>query len=142
MSAWIVTKDHIDVLVQAIIVEHGGNFDTTADNLGQMLWNENHESVNARYREDTETLGYAFVGMEAPLDPVVVLKAINCYDYQSCEHDGWEGSEAKFLMDWLRERLAPKAGLLSADAVYELRAYSEAPWGIDRREQAIAKTGA
>jgi hypothetical protein len=28
-------------------------------------------------------------------DPVQVLKSCDCYEYQSCEHDGWEDSEAR-----------------------------------------------
>lgn len=57
---------------------------------------------------------------DVKIDPVVTLKSIACYSYQSCEHDGWETSRAKELCDRLRD------GAISA-----LPGYEQAPWGID-----------
>lgn len=77
--------------------------------VANMLWRENMASVSARYPNETSAtlpgpLGKGAFDPIAPTDfapvlwdafnPVDVLKAVGCYRYQSCEHDGWETSEA------------------------------------------------
>lgn len=37
--------------------------------------------------------------MWARFDPVQVLKACRCFEYQACEFDEWEDSDAKRLID-------------------------------------------
>lgn len=134
MSAWIVDKRHIDVLVAAaeqleISLKPFG-FSASApgklrDELGAMLWAENHASVNARYREDTETPPYSFepVRVEA-LSFAVVMKAIGCYCYQSCEHDGWETSNARAFCQALGCSVAESYAS-------KMPEYTAAPWGIE-----------
>lgn len=105
-----------------------------ATEVGQMLWLENRASVNHRYEEDTEIPAYEYPvkpmvpGMYAiltgpephPYTPVEILKLLSCYEYQSCEHDGWETSAAKAYCDALRNA-----------AIDALPGYDAAPWGID-----------
>jgi hypothetical protein len=55
-----------------------------------------------------------------PFSPVVLLKAIDCYEYQSCEHPQWRTSDARAICAALRHRL-----------IGELPGYSAAPWGIE-----------
>jgi len=107
VSAWIVSKAHIDVLVQAGIT-HGLVLLSpgTPDAVGTMLWTENHASVNYRYSERTEVPEYRFEGVEAPLDDLVVVKATFCYEYQACEGaDRWMASEARRYCDNLIARI-------------------------------------
>ena len=96
----------------------------------RVLWDENARSVAARYPGD----GPATPAPDAParwhsVDPVAmaiavpdfyvrVIKAVQCYSYQSCEHDGWATSTASKWMD-----------ALTAEAIRSLRGYSAAPWG-------------
>lgn len=97
MSAWIVENGHIDVLVNAL-AEYGvvpSNSDFQA--VGQELWRENHRSVNYRYSKRTRTPRYKLHTTEAPLHPVATLKAVGCYEYQTCEHSGWVKSHARDL---------------------------------------------
>lgn len=81
---------------------------STADRVGQMLWAENFASVQYRYPTDTpETLPgpigitpayatfYTYTQPRRRLTAVEAFKAIACYEYQSCEHPGWETSEAR-----------------------------------------------
>jgi hypothetical protein len=97
MSAWIVTSAHIDVLINKALelglVDRRSTLDELSA-LGQMLWDENHASVNYRYDEDTESPRYRFVGTEKPLLGSAVLRAAHSLDYQSCEHPGWDESRA------------------------------------------------
>ena len=57
-----------------------------------------------------------------PASTVVIAKQIANYEYQSCEHDSWESSEAHAFCRALAE------GLLRS-----LPGWEEAPWGIDGR---------
>lgn len=108
-----------------------------ADEVGLMLWTENVRSIHARYPDTTETgdypgpadfgmadvLGYRFDQLPGAPDPVVTLKAIKCYEYQSCEHDDWRRSEAFAFCQALREH-----------AIAKLPGYEDAPgWEITDR---------
>lgn len=148
MSAWIVSKRHIDVLVQAgwsarrddrLRWYHGGNpheldYDNR-DAVGRMLWLENHKSVDYRYpgEEDGQLPGpvglkradieaYTFhlaYRSDRKLSLAALLKAIDAYEYQACEHDGWETSEARTYCQSLRKHL-----------IRQLPGYEEAEWGL------------
>jgi hypothetical protein len=77
----------------------------TAGHVGAMLLAENRRSVNHRYDEEEIEEPYTFDLLPGRVDPVVVLKAIQCYEYQTCEHPEWESSEAKEFCDALRGRM-------------------------------------
>lgn len=94
MSAWIVTRAHIDVLVGSLVRSEVVHFDhvPTPDELGARLWAENYRSVNYRYDEQNSVPDYTYTAQ--PVPPVAALyKAWRSYGYQSCEHDAWERSE-------------------------------------------------
>jgi len=106
-----------------------------ATQVGQMLWAENLASINARY---VDTLDHPEncpgpVGFEGVLSvdkyrftrtpripPVAILKAISCYEYQSCEHEGWKTSQAYQFCASLRDHV-----------INMLPGYDDAPWGLD-----------
>jgi hypothetical protein len=58
----------------------------------------------------------------APASTVVIAKQIANYEYQSCEHDGWQESEAHAFCRALADAL-----------LRSLPGWEEAPWGIDER---------
>jgi hypothetical protein len=116
MSAWIVSKKHIDLLVAAAKGMYGG---PDADQLGQMLWEENTKSVNFRYNETRPMPSYKFVSPKGAIDPVVVLKQISCFEYQACEHPEWKDSKAKEFCEDLTNQM-----------IGALPGYEEAPWGV------------
>ena len=108
-----------------------------ASKVGQLLWNENILSVQGRYPDCVgkpenmpgpvdEIFIYAHSRdwNESGLEPIQVLKACNCYEYQSCEHDGWETSEAKAFIDALR-----------AAAVRALPGYDDAQWMVEASQE-------
>lgn len=152
MSAWIVSKTHIDLLVTAGLhrirytplrwMDPQNQQDwqvltmDTADAVGSMLWAENVASVSFRYPDEpAETLpgpndftpeqisSYHLQAIAGPIDPVTVLKNIHCYEYQSCEHPQWSSSQARRFC-WA----------LSSALVHGLPGYEQAPWGFDERE--------
>lgn len=136
MSAFTVSKTHIDVLIQAGLDADYGPMrwfpdDTdwskapsldhlNADEVGTMLWDENFASVNHRYNETEKHAGYSYQRLPGTPDPLVVLKAIACYEYQSCEHPAWHASSAKAFCNALTKAMIAK-----------LPGYREADgWGI------------
>lgn len=122
MSAYVVDKAHIDGLVtlasrgpQGVWWEplrwwNGRQMQDTYgegrdDEIGAMLLAENVRSVSARYPRDAlgELPGprpaywlVRYVWSPGRYRPTAIeaLKAIACYEYQSCETDDWEQTEA------------------------------------------------
>lgn len=107
-----------------------GDFERAARVAG-MLWAENVRSVSARYPgdktnelpgpvgEDFVILPSDFEAFPPAAEPVAVLKAINCLDYQSCEHDGWKNSEAFAFLEALKSA-----------AIAALPGYYGAKWSL------------
>lgn len=102
----------------------------SAARAANMLWKENMQSVAHRYGGPVEELPgdryveggitKADVAAQAaiPFNAVQVLKACNCLEYQSCEHSGWEASEAHAFLQALKDK-----------AVRALPGYEKAQWG-------------
>ena len=104
MSAWLVSKLHIDYLVTAVIAAELST--DTPDEIGRKLWRECLLSVASRYPDDedgsrpgpadfqdSDVLTYTWT--ETPvLSGGALGKTVACYRYQSCEHEGWDNSEA------------------------------------------------
>ena len=130
MSAYIVSKRHIDMLVtvafygpqREIAVSPMGmwskpNFiyitqdlntqDMTPDDLGQLLWDENYRSVNARYNEDEKAPEYVFEPLERGKVPTIwqAYSGIDTYEYQACEADDWYTTPAFRFCVALKDKL-------------------------------------
>ncbi len=119
--------------------------------LGQRLLDERVASVHSRYpdtspdegglpgprdayymgpyvwepylRSETRLIAHGMARViPPPAATVVIAKQIANYEYQSCEHDSWESSEAHAFCRALAERL-----------LRSLPGWEEAPWGIDGR---------
>ena len=110
MSAYVVEKELIDKLVSAAI-DAGFFGEDKATAKGQMLWRENVVSVAYRYnlatRDPAELAEYngdveAYTFQFRAYEDEDIDKGIDCLDYQSCEHDGWETSEAHAFLGDLR----------------------------------------
>jgi hypothetical protein len=72
---------------------------------GALLVAENRRSVNWRYEEDEIEEPYEFTEYAGTFNPVAVLSAISCYEYQSCEHPGWKTSEARSFCEALHAQM-------------------------------------
>lgn len=104
MSAFTVDIAHIHTLVNASRAFGGADLidQRAADLIGQMLWDENYRSVNYRYSESELTPDYRATLVDAPLSPVAVLKAIDCYEYQACESPDWAQTRAHSFVTAMR----------------------------------------
>lgn len=129
MSAFIVSDKHISYLLKAALTSRnefyfGGAIMTEQNkkDVGQMLLKENYKSVNFRYKDAEQPHDFEFSSVEKsynPADPIQVLKAATCYEYQSCEHPEWVTSEAKAFIDSLK-----------AHAIEKLPGYNDKKWSI------------
>jgi hypothetical protein len=137
MSAWTVSKRHIDALVYwldryALIKDR--------QKVGEMLWSENYKSIRARYGDYDrdgmfvkrpkydyrDPLPIPQRGNYDDFDPKnldQILALVHCYDYQSCEHDGWEKSRSYRLMEKLRVQLELSGAEWKREG-------TRPPWGI------------
>ncbi len=165
MSAWLVFPDHISYLVTCALELAPDGFlvfghdrlltPDTKDAIGQLLMDENVRSVGYRYSRDTfdELPGpvdktgirdYRHIELTLPFDPIVLLKQLDCYEYQSCECPDWPETEASAFCQVVRalaeatlpaalQRLERSRWSSSAQLIPAYRnsdAYDAAPWGI------------
>lgn len=137
MSAWLVDKVHIDLIVGAT---EAGADPVVATKVGRMLWVENLRSVADRYPDDRsggrpgpnglrDTQIFCYVYTEQPyrLTPSQLKYALECLDYQSCEHDEWPASEAHAFIERELELLGEMP-----DPTYGSE--EAGPWGWDQEE--------
>lgn len=97
--------------------------------VGAMLLAENRRSVNHRYREEEWEQPYVFKALVGVPSPVALLKAIDCFVYQSCEHPEWDASEANRFCDSLRQT-----------AIRKLPGYEDKPWEVTEENLRVAMT--
>jgi hypothetical protein len=135
VSAFVLGKVHIDAMLTAALdagrgglywyTESGGGKHVTVENvdeLGSMLVRENVASVIHRY---DDTALHELPGMRQEILATArtsiyrfertqgfgtgqMMAAITCYEYQSCEHDGWKTSDAAAFCRYLREELCTR----------------------------------
>jgi len=108
-----------------------GNY-ARAVEVAQMLWDENVRAVRIKYPdtdalpgpigEDYKITQQDFSGaLWQRIDPVQVIKACDCYEYQSCEDPDYYQTEAAAFIRSLRKR-----------AINYLPGYDEAEWGAPK----------
>jgi hypothetical protein len=159
MSVWMVSRAHIDALVLAGVQWRVVDKPDPAKlaELGRTLWAENLASVAHQNPRDgdgpapDDSRHAGVTAYTAPTDEVLltaagVLKAIDCYTYQSCEHPRWAdpGNPARRYTEDLR------LAVLASEPPGDLRrsrygggepvGYDAAPWGVQDLAQITAVT--
>lgn len=147
MSAFSVTNTHINTLISWAkhhikeIRVYGNNptssnrFDLTISEqftrCGQLLRDANNASINYRYGQGACDDDYypQHLSKAAQLNPVAILKLLDCLSYQSCEPPNYEDGLAYKVINTIRSY-----------AICKLAGYEESPWAIndnyfDRKEQ-------
>lgn len=145
MSCYQVSNEQIDAVVSVWIAlgrpgrTPGHMRLGEAQAIGAMLVRENARSVAHRYPDHrpAEQIGAEIDALTAcyqfKRDPFVsvvnvsrciaiALKLIANYEYQACEHPGWEASDACKFCSRLRDEL-----------IESLPGYAAAPWGCEDR---------
>lgn len=141
MSVMMLSTAHFDYLVSFAVraeVRYWSRADkcservtaTGATALGRVLASANADAWANRYSSHSDEFergqnfaaarDYRWRPFAGPFDPVQVLKAVACLEYQACEASGWEESDAAAICNAIREY-----------AVAKLPGYDAALWGID-----------
>lgn len=141
MSAFQVNPEHIGAIAKwAIRHNRGARFtsywngstrDYYFEDICTVLANECFRSVRTRYPKGPLPGPTAFsdspvqvtepMSTFADLSPVDVLKACQSYEYQSCEIDDWDQSEAYALVERIKDA-----------AIHALPGFDASPaWSID-----------
>lgn len=139
MSAWILTQEHIQFLVRGLLDVDLIKI-SDASFVGRILAEENYRSVNFRYNEDAEAPDFEYLD---PLPDVPrgalpapwIIKAVGCYDYQTCEHGDYATSLARLHVMALRGLVREQAddgGAADYRAAYHAEGREAPPWGIER----------
>jgi hypothetical protein len=129
MSAFVVSEVHINTLItfgasgqnpatvywERRHISFRGNEQMLAD----VLMNANVEAVNTRYSDDGQLTGCKFRRAVTLPAPVGILKACDCYDYQTCELANYDATFAAKIIEAVR-----------AKAVRALPGYDDAKWSI------------
>ncbi len=139
MSAWLCSSEQIAAIVTGmrkngiVALSHAAR-----DKAFKTLMSENMKSLGYRYEhlggasafhdENTdaahlkESLRWADFGVDLNKDSL--LKQVQCYMYQACEHPDWKKSPAYALCAKIVDALAEKG------ASPRNPAYEQAAWGI------------
>lgn len=125
---------HIDAIVTALE-------DCDRTEIGTMLWRENLNSIHYRYPDTKENdadypgpIGFGAAWVDAytwrsePRSDGELAAAIACYEYQSCEHPGWEDSKAYKVTEGLMQAILERNRVTKWT---EVPGADDAPWGID-----------
>lgn len=125
MSAFILADAHIGALVHVAARGPLGGVGRWYQlsgwaGIGDDLLAENIASIRARYGAEAASDPEPFrPGPVRHLTTIEALKAVQCYEYQSCEHDAWEASRARKFCSALTFAL-----------VTQLPGYDAARWAI------------
>jgi len=128
MSAFICSDNHISAIVKwatrnNVSIWYGNPSRSlrTGDEqeIVEILYAENVKSVNYRYKGDDPTTGCVYDPTSPILTPVEVIKLTQSLEYQSCEHPGWETSDAKEILRTIK-----------SEAIRRLPGYELAEWSI------------
>lgn len=139
MSAYMVSKSHLDVLVAIALQEGDRKAPEGAEKLGQWLQDCNWASIEARYPEEArgkgpapyelQTRRWKIRGIDA--DYIVsAIKVLDCFEYQACEVRGWPHSDCHAWCADLRTSLCSN-----------LPGWDEVQWGLDNLPLATVHNG-
>ena len=137
MSAWLVTQTHIAALSTAL-----ADLGHDPQAVGEVLLRENERSLRYRYDERAATwepdlsAPFRFNGPVRGPGIAWLVKALDCYDYQACEHPDYPSSQARALILEIERQIGgateDEAPAVTLDEIRTSSEYARAPWGIEQ----------
>lgn len=116
MSAFLVSDDHITAICCFADKCRGAGFPQHGK-LFQVLKQANLNALTDRYGDPAERAEEKVGRLDLGL--VEILKAAQCLEYQCCDWDQWDGSEAEKYLRWIKSA-----------AIGRLPGYAEAHWEV------------
>ena len=129
MSAFTVSKEHIDSMVYALDLDGKMRDQETRNIIGQILWDENYKSVNARYSGKDEAPKYVFTTPEKPYSLYEAYKNCRCYNYQSCESENYNTTHACVINEVIMTTIE-RCLEMTKEEIQKMPEYEKADWGI------------
>ena len=129
MSAYVCSKRHIQTIAEA----YSEKFSDSTLRVLNILYKENIKSVNYRYDQSTKLTNFRKVDTIKPVSKMQLFKLIECLNYQSCEHDGWESSKAYAMLELLRSHILKDVLVeynTTEDNINGTPAWQKADWSI------------
>lgn len=133
MSAFICSEKHVNTIVSYAAENDISVYIKAAS--GQRYWHSvkkdpiliakilkqaNVDSVNHRYNEsDKPSRAKYKPEATAFISPIQIVKLCNCFDYQSCEVDDYDDSDAARIINSIR-----------SNAITNIPGYNDAAWAI------------
>jgi hypothetical protein len=144
MSCFIVPDFHVSALV-SWAVAHGVDLDASPDAVAYVLASANRRAYSERYQGRHDSDVAQFGGLDrsagAELQPVAIVKACDCLDYQASDWSRWNDSDAFGYLVAIRRAavaLAGPAGRASASG-RALPGYDAAAWCLDEPDVAAER---
>jgi hypothetical protein len=138
MSCFVVPDFHINALVSWTIgrkVPIGGEGRAA---LARTLAAANRRAYQERYQDPgtpSDYRGFSIVDV-SHLDPLAIVKACDCLDYQASDWTEWRASDACAVLEAIREVALHLAAGDYQGRAYDLPGYDAAAWCLDN--EAIA----
>ena len=140
MSCIVVNDYHVSALV-AWAIRQGLDLDASPDAVAHMLASANRRAFSERYQGRYDSELDPFGGLDrsagAELDPVAIVKACDCLDYQASDWSRWNDSDAFGYLVAIRRAavaLADPAGMAASGRA--LPGYDAAAWELSEPDQA------
>jgi hypothetical protein len=134
MSVFIVPDAHLNYLInyasqndlRTYLNDEWVKVNGNEDLLMNVLARANEESYITRYNEELEAVELTWRPLMRKFNPVQVIKACSCFDYQASEVEDYRNTGAGRLIKTIRQH-----------AIGSLPGYEEAAWDITD-EKAVA----
>ena len=132
MSAWMCSDEHLSVLVDAIHLFEL-NLSPKKEDTFATLHLENEMSLAHRYRDQISSSHEGYTKATPEVRPEDIYKLAQSYEYQSCEHPGWEESAACQMITALSIKHEQLWGCRTVDDAYRRCEALDPPplWALD-----------
>jgi hypothetical protein len=158
MSAFLVSNDHLSMIITWTIHEEGGSRDLIPQDWFREFYLENVKSLQYRYPDSYQELIYWNLDHHGYLpdfnatEPralkteiaIAILKLIDCWEYQSCEHHFDSSATPWRMMAQIKELALQVSGYTphedSQNFYRNSQIYELAPWEYSKQEWQAFKT--
>jgi len=145
MSCFIVSDYHVSALVAWAIRADVLPDAVSPDALAHELASANRAAYSERYlgRYDSELAPFGALDRSAgaELQPVAIVKACDCLNYQASDWTGWDQCEPAAHLAAIRAtaQAACLGGRYVPEPLHALPGYDAAPWGLDAPDLAAER---